>query len=220
MSIDKSKVAKLRRVLLNWARKNLRDFPWRRTSDPFTILLAEMLLRRTTSTAVARVFPEIVNHYGSLYDLANADVNEIAEHLKTLGLQNTRARQLKEAASKIVKEHNGEIPSNHEALLNLPGVGRYIASAVMNFAFGVPMPMVDGNIVHFLRRVFGIDLRGMNDKLAWFLMSEIGGARQEKMLYWAIIDIVSQLCLRRKPRCGNCPIQNLCESADELMLDR
>lgn len=212
MNIDKSKVVRVRQTLLNWARKNLRDFPWRKTSDPFVIFLAEILLRRTTSTAVARVFSGFIQNYRSPYDIANADVNMIAKHLRSLGLQNMRARQLKAAAIRIVKDYNARIPNDHKALLELPGVGKYIASAVMNFAFGVPTPMVDGNIVYFLRRVFGVDLKGMHDERAWSIMREIGGARQDKRLYWAIIDIVSILCIRKSPRCGQCPLQNMCKS--------
>lgn len=205
---------------MNWAQKNLRDFPWRKTDNPFVILIAEMLLRRTTSTAVARVFSRFINLYSSPQDLANTDVNEISEHLGTLGLQNTRARQLKETALRIIEEHNGRVPNNHKALLSLPGVGRYIAAAVMNFAFGVPLPMVDGNIVHFLKRAFNADLKGMNDEQAWSIMRELGGIRQDKRLYWAIIDIVSVLCLRRRPRCGDCPLKNLCVYADKFALGR
>jgi A/G-specific adenine glycosylase len=130
--------------------------------------------------------------------------------LSSIGLQSRRARELKKMALFINKNHAGEVPRFHEDLLALPGVGAYIASAVRNFAFGDPIPLVDGNVIHFISRVFGISFKRPTDQKAWDFMATMGGKRQEAKLYWGIIDLVATVCLRQNPRCSICPLSGKC----------
>jgi A/G-specific adenine glycosylase len=109
----------------------------------------------------------------------------------------------------IMSDYAGEIPKSHEDLLSLPGVGQYIASAVRNFAFGEQVPLVDGNVVHFLSRVFGIEFSGPSDEEAWMFTTLFGGSHKSE-LYWGIIDIVATICLRQTPRCSTCPVSGTC----------
>ena len=210
MGIDVRKNTLVRKRVIKWYNQHRRPFPWRETTDPFQVLIAEILLRRTTASAVSRVYTSFIDRFDTPSRLASARESTIARALSSLGLQTLRAKQLKRAASTIVKDYNGEIPKTHEELLFLPGVGHYIASAVRNFAFGEPVPLVDGNVVHFLSRVFGIEFSGPNDKVAWEFTNQFGGSHESE-LYWGIIDIVGTICLRQNPRCSICPIAKSCD---------
>ncbi len=211
-SINESLLNWVRSRIIEWFDANGRHFSWRETDNPYRILIAEMLLRRTTAKAVSRVFDEFVSRFESVSDLANADTNEIASMIRGLGLQNMRARHLSKAAKIITDEFGGLVPRELEKLRSLPGLGRYGASAVQNFGFGLPVPMVDGNILHFFNRFFGVELSGPDDEKAWALARRLGGESHDRRLYWGIIDLVSLVCLHRRPRCESCPVQERCLS--------
>ncbi|MFW9847814.1 MAG: A/G-specific adenine glycosylase [Candidatus Thorarchaeota archaeon] len=208
--ITQTRLSKIRKKILRWYKTNGRVYPWRNTSSSYQILIAEMLLRRTTAAAVLRVFSDFIKRYPDVTVLSLALVREIEDSIQTLGLQNQRAKHLHDAAKIIKERFGGNISDSMYQLESLPGVGRYVASAVRNFAFGIPEPMVDGNVVHILRRVLGVQLSGMIDETAWDLMKQLGGKTQNKQLYWGIIDIVATLCLRKKPRCFKCPLDKEC----------
>jgi A/G-specific adenine glycosylase len=210
MGYDTRKNALVREKVIEWYTQHGRNFPWRNTTDPYQILIAETLLRRTTASAVARVFNDFLSRFDTLERLARARESTIARALVSLGLHSLRAKQLRKTASLIMKEHNGEIPRAHETLLSLPGVGQYIASAVRNFAFGDAVPLLDGNMIHFLSRVYGTQFIGPTDNKALEFVTQFGGSHQAE-LYWGIIDLVATICLRRSPRCSICPVSMTCE---------
>lgn len=197
--------------LAKWFKKNGRTFPWRSTSDPYSILMAEMMLRRTTAAAVSRVYPNFMNRFNTPKKLAQARITTIESMIVGLGLQKTRAKHLQEVGIRLSKEYNGVVPSSFDELVKLPGVGRYVASAVLNFAFEKSTPLVDGNVLHLLSRVFGIDFVDSYDDTAWKFIETFGPIISSKILYWSIIDLVALICLRQTPRCSNCPISNVCE---------
>jgi A/G-specific adenine glycosylase len=212
--------ATIRKKLIKWFEENGRNFPWRNTTDPYRVLIAEILLKRTTASAVSRVYEEFIGRFDSLERLNRAKESTITRALNSLGLQSRRAHELKKMTALIHKNHSGTIPRSHEDLLALPGVGAYIASAVSNFAYGDSVPLVDGNIIHFISRVFGIKFKGPSDPLAWEFMADFGGRKQEAKLYWGVIDLVALICLRQNPRCAICPLSEACsyligESSDE-----
>ena len=200
----------VRAKVIGWYDKHGRQFPWRTAKDPYQILIAEMLLRRTTGSAVLRVYPGFISQFSSSKALAEASTSIISKHMSTLGLQKMRTKHLKEMAKQLQSEHSGEVPSNLADLRALPGIGRYTAHAVLNFAFGHPLPLVDGNILHFLFRVFGLFYTGSSDEKAWAFMERFGGRRQDPKLYWGLIDLVARVCLRRTPRCNECPVYFKC----------
>ncbi len=200
----------VRQAIIDWFDRYGRDFPWRHGSEPFQILVAEMLLRRTTATAVSRIYTEFINRFDSLERLARARQSTIERSLSTVGLQSVRAQQLQQMAKMVLKEYDGIIPENLAALESLSGVGRYAAAAVMNFAFGFPEAMVDGNVVHLMNRVFSLGVKGPTDNTIWDFMRKFGGP-QDKRLYWGIIDLVTIVCLRRVPFCHECPLPKYCD---------
>jgi A/G-specific adenine glycosylase len=210
MSGDARKHNLVRKKVISWYDQYGRRFPWRTTNDPYQILIAEMLLRRTTASAVSRVFNDFMSRFDSPKTLARAHESTIAQALNSLGLQSVRASQLKKTALVIVEEHDGEVPTSFETLQSLPGVGPYIASAVMNFAYGKSVSLVDGNVIHFISRVYGIRFPGPTDMKAWEFMFQVGG-HQDARLYLGIIDLVAAICLKRNPRCDMCPLSELCD---------
>ncbi len=209
--INHTRMSQIRNKIIKWYKSNGRRFPWRETSNPYEIVIAEMMLRRTTAAAVSRVYPEFIKKYPDIESLSFADEHEIKQTVQSLGLQNQRSKHLQGMARYLLKEFNGDITTAKKDLLSLPGVGRYVASAVRSFAFGESTHMVDGNIVHLLQRILGLSFSGANDKDAWTTMKELGSPHQDKRLYWGIIDLVAITCLRTKPRCSECPLEQLCE---------
>ncbi|MFW9837699.1 MAG: A/G-specific adenine glycosylase [Candidatus Thorarchaeota archaeon] len=209
MSNDTRKHVHVRKKVIEWYEQSGRRFPWRETTDPYQILIAEILLRRTTAAAVSRVYPEFLRKFDSPDRLDKSRESTIAKALASLGLQELRARQLKRTATIIMKDYDGTIPKSNEELQSLPGIGLYIASAVRNFAFGEPAPLLDGNVIHFVSRVFGVQFTGPNDAKAWEFVNKFGGPHQPEF-YWGIIDLVATVCLRQNPRCSICPVSGKC----------
>jgi A/G-specific adenine glycosylase len=200
----------VRNSIVKWFKTNGRDFPWRLTSDPYHVLIAEMLLRRTTATAVLRVYSDFMKQFKQPELLARAKITTIASMINTLGLENVRAYHLQNTALCILKKYDGSIPTALDKLVLLPGVGMYVASAVLNFAYHSPMPLVDGNVIHLMSRVFGLTFSGPTDQFAWDFMRSFDLGNQNKAFYWGIIDLVALVCFRKAPRCKICPLQELC----------
>lgn len=205
-----SKKQLVQQNLLDWFEKNGRYFPWRTTTDPYSILIAEMMLRRTTATAVSRVYSSFMKRFKTPQKLAQAKLTTIESMLASLGLQKTRAKHLQEAAIQLLREYNGVVPTTVDGLTNLPGVGIYVASAVLNFAFGKSEPLVDGNVLHLVSRVFGQEYDGFEDRNAWEFMESFKPDTNCRIFYWSIIDLVALVCLRRIPRCNICPLSGVC----------
>ena len=200
----------VRDSIVKWFNANGRDFPWRSTTDPYHVLIAEMLLRRTTATAVSRIYDSFMKRFERPEQLARANITTLASIIRTLGLQNVRARHLQNTALSIINEYDSSIPQTLEKLALLPGVGIYVASAVLNFAYHNPVPLVDGNVVHLIARVFGLTFTGPNNHSAWDFMGSFDLGDQNRAFYWGIIDLVAMICLRKSPRCTACPLQEVC----------
>ncbi len=199
-----------RQEIIRWFSEHGRQFPWRLTDDPYRVLIAEMLLRRTTATAVSRVYDDFISSFPTVEFLARADVDRIEALIRSLGLQSVRAKHLHESAHLILSEFDGRVPATLAELARLPGLGAYGAAAVVNFAFHQPVPLVDGNVIHLVNRFFGISFAGADDSGAWDFMQRFGGRKQDPHLYWGMIDLVALICLRRQPRCEQCPLRPRC----------
>ena len=196
--------------IIDWYVEAGRRFPWRVRSNPYSILIAEMMLRRTTAVAVNRVYSKFMERFQDPRQLARARLHTIESMVSSLGLQKNRSQHLKMMASTLVKEYNGNVPTTLDELSSLPGVGLYVASAVINFAYLKPTPLVDGNIVHLISRVFEMKFDGPMDERAWNFMSSFDCNNNCRFFYWGIIDLVAILCLRRTPKCKDCPLSGIC----------
>src|SRR5260370_246200 len=161
--------------LLTWFRQNARDLPWRRTQDPYAIWVSEIMLQQTQVKTVLPYWKRWMKALANIQALAKASPEKIYKLWEGLGYY-TRVRNMEHAAQIIVKEHDGEFPREFDAVLALPGIGRYTAGAICSIAFNQPTPILDGNVIRVLTRLFGIegDPRGKetNAKL-WALAGDL-----------------------------------------------
>src|SRR6266705_1260696 len=137
--------AEVRSLLLAWYDADHRDLPWRRTPDPYRILVAEYLLQRTRIVSGTPYYERFLESFPSVRDLAAASLADVLAVWEGLGFYG-RARNLRAAARAIVERHGGQVPQSGEELESLPGIGPYTAGAIASIAFGVPVPAVDGNV--------------------------------------------------------------------------
>ena len=197
------------RPLLRWGRANRRSFPWRETDDPFHILVAEVLLQRSRGKTVAKVFTEVVRRWPTAEVMSRARVESIRSLIRPLGLTG-RAETLRLMAAEIVRR--GEVPRTVDDLMELPGVGRYAASATATVAFRKRQPTVDGVPARVYRRFFGCDssIPPTSDPDLWDLVHEVTPRGAAREWNWAVLDLAASVCLPSRPRCDDCPIVAAC----------
>jgi DNA (cytosine-5)-methyltransferase 1 len=203
--------AEFRRRLLAWHRRQSRDYPWRRSMDPWLVLSAEMLLRRTRADAVAKVWPDYWRRFPSPRHVVRKP-DTFRQTLRPLGLR-WRVENLIELAKVLVEEWGGTVPLAREDLVALPGVGDYVADAVRAFAAGERAVLVDANTARIAARVFGLpeewtSLRNLNLRAS---VARLGGVRRPSPeVNLALLDLGGTVCVSSGPRCGDCPVRELC----------
>jgi endonuclease III len=154
--VSEKQVGGIQARLLAWFERNRRDFPWRHSHNPYTVLVTEKLLQQTAARdSVVKAFHDLTTLYPSVSELADADDAELERILAPLGFH-YRAKELKVLASTLLEEHGGSIPAELNQLKALPGIGDYMARAVLSFAYGQDIAVVDTNVARFLYRVFAI----------------------------------------------------------------
>lgn len=211
--IPDSKIKFFTQKLLEWFHGNARDFSWRKETDPYKILLAEIMLQRTKAAQVNPVYNEFVTEFNNIDLLNNINVNCIAKHIKKLGLL-WRSEKLIEMTKYIIEHYHGKIPQAKKDLLQIPGVGEYIADALMVFAFNEKKTVVDSNVIRVTSRFFGLDLKGevrRNKKFYEFcqLLSKDLQQNEIKNFNWGLIDFSFLIC-KPIPKCRSCPLSKKC----------
>jgi len=186
------------------------ELPWRKYRTPYRIFLAEMLLVRTRTDVVADHFEKIASKYPTLEALAFADENELREVLRPLGLSK-RVPYLIKAARYICDSHSGEIPTDVESLLKVPGIGTYTATAIVTFAHGQGLVPADVNILRFVSRFTGLDMghmtkgsKELRNLLPILSESKVGLSAEN------LLDFTRLICKSRKPKCDVCPLSEHC----------
>ena len=149
------KISALVEILLEWFAANTRDLPWRRTRDPYAVWVSEIMLQQTQVKTVIPYWERWMQALPTVAAAAQAPSDQIHKLWEGLGYY-TRVRNLQKAAQVIVTQHGGRFPEDYEAVLELPGIGRYTAGAICSIAFNQPAPILDGNVIRVLTRVFGI----------------------------------------------------------------
>ena len=142
-------------LLLDWFAANARDLPWRRTRDPYAIWVSEIMLQQTQVKTVIPFWERWMRELPTIEAAAKAPSEKIHKLWEGLGYY-TRVRNLQKAAQVIVEKHGGKFPENFDDVLALPGIGRYTAGAICSIAFNQPTPILDGNVIRVLTRIFGI----------------------------------------------------------------
>ena len=205
---------KFRRALLTWAKSNLRDFPWRRVGvRPYAVLVAELLLKRTTATSAVRLYGSFIEKFPLITDLANASEDTLAETLVPVGLSRQRAASIKKLTLVLTQQHEG-LPTSLDELRALPGIGDYAARAILSFGFDVPMAVVDSNVERVIGRAFH-NQPGLanNRKAIQETVDALLPRRRHRDFNFALLDLGSLICRPVKPLCSKCPLRSQCDYA-------
>lgn len=197
-------------MLMNWYGENKRDIPWRRTKDPYKIWLSEVMLQQTQVETVVPYYQKWLQNYPSLIDAAEAGVSELLKMWEGLGYYN-RCRNFHKAVKIVANEYDGEIPRELSEFKKLPGVGDYIAAAVLSIGYGKKIPALDGNIIRVLSRV----LRKKQDtpynrKMIRNHLEQWMNYRHPGDINEALMDLGSSICRSNQAHCHECPITDYC----------
>lgn len=205
-------MSKIHDIIVHWYHKHARDFPWRHTRDPYKIMIAEFMLHRTRAEQVVPVYMEFLQKYPDVFALASASPEEVQKVTEHLGLH-WRGKHFIEAARYIVGKYNGEFPDSYDELRKIPGIGEYIAGAILTICFNKPAPVVDSNIARFINRFHGLNLKGeiRRKKQIVEIASELFDCEKPGKFLFALIDFTSLICKPGKPSCDSCPLKNYCK---------
>jgi A/G-specific adenine glycosylase len=211
ITADSDTAAFARQELLNWFKTSARAFPWRNDHDPYHVLIAEMMLRRTQARQVVAVYQRFLHLYPDVHRLDQAPAEEVASVLYPLGLA-WRAVNFKLLAHEIVTRHNGMVPREREALLALTGVGSYVAEAVRCFAFNEPAVIVDTNTVRVAARYFGFayNAESRRRKPVIHAVACLVDEQQPASSNYALLDFAAVICSAQKPEHTRCPLAACC----------
>jgi len=207
-------MGQFRRSLLGWYRKNHRQLPWRDTDDPYLIWVSEVMLQQTQVKTVIPYYLRFVAAFPSVNDLAASSQQAVLKLWEGLGYY-ARARNLHRAAKQVSTDFAGRIPDELEAIKQLPGVGDYIAAAVLSIAYNRAHPVVDGNVKRVLARLLQIDLpvnRPTHHRRFYRTASDFISLTQPGLFNQGMMELGALVCKPRRPDCAECPVDAACLS--------
>lgn len=214
---DPGWIGRFRRALDAWYPRHARDLPWRRTRDPYAILVSEMMLQQTQVATVRPYFERFVKALPDFATLAAADEQEVLRLWEGLGYYG-RARRLHQAASEIVRQYGGRFPCDLEAAQRLPGVGRYTAGAVLSIAFDLRVPILEANTTRLFTRLLGYrwdPWSSEGQRVLWAFAEAVLPHRHVGRFNQALMELGSMVCTRQRPGCDTCPVAPLCAARQE-----
>jgi A/G-specific adenine glycosylase len=210
--IEPKILATFQQELLAWYEREGRDLPWRKTEDPYAILVSEIMLQQTQVRTVIPYYHRFLEQYPTLEALAAAPLEEVKAITDPLGYK-VRGERLKRIAETAVEYYGGTLPATEAELLALPGIGRYTAGAVRSFAFRHDAPILDTNVLRLVVRVFDPPREGGGALLLrrlWALAEAIIPAGKGYLFNQALMDFGAQVCTARRPICLFCPLRPIC----------
>ena len=202
------------RRLIAWYQRHGRDLPWRRTRDPYSILVSEIMLQQTQVQRAMLYYEKFLQRYPTVEDLARADEPAVRETWEGLGYY-ARARNLHRTSQKIVDEYDGHFPKDPEQLATLPGIGPYTAGAVASFAFRRDAAILDTNAARVLSRFFALRPEQQTLRFLWNVAHQVTPMGKAYIFNQAIMDIGATICIARTPRCSACPLRPVCRSVEK-----
>jgi len=206
--------ARLHRQLLGWFDRGKRDLPWRRSRDPYAIWVSEVMLQQTQVSVVLPYWEAFLRRFPDLRALADAPLDAVLAAWRGLGYY-ARARNLHRAAQAIVRDHGGRFPRTVEALAALPGFGRYTVGAVASIAFGLPVPVVDGNVARVLARLFALEGAAgdpVREKALWRVAETLVADERPGDWNQALMELGATVCRPESPSCLLCPVREECRA--------
>ena len=210
--MEKKEIQALRKALMDWYLVNQRDLPWRKASDPYPIWVSEVMLQQTQVNTVLPYYHEFLKRFPSLKRLARANLQEVLKAWEGMGYY-ARARNLHKAAGVVLNQHKGIVPPSWQDFRKLPGVGDYIAAAVLSIAFNKPYPVVDGNVKRVLSRLFVIQEpvnQSPSKKIFQQAAADLLDTQKPETFNQAIMELGALVCKPRNPLCQTCPVQAWC----------
>ena len=208
--------------MLSWFARGKRDLPWRRTRDPYRIWLSEIMLQQTRVAAVIPYYQRFLENFPDVQSLARAKTDRVLASWAGLGYY-SRARNLQSAAQQIIARHAGEFPREYQAALQLPGIGRYTAAAVLSIAYGAPHAVLDGNVARVIARL-GAWRGDLREPARW---RKLEATAQELLAVnasgdWnqAMMELGATVCTPQSPRCDDCPVEKWCRARKLGIVDR
>jgi A/G-specific adenine glycosylase len=205
---------RFRQRLLAWYRRHGRDLPWRKTADPYHILVSEIMLQQTQVDRVLPKYAEWLEKYPSFGALAAAPEREVSETWRPLGY-NIRPRRLQSIARETVAHYGGQLPSDEDTLLSFKGIGAYTAGAIRSFAFRERAAILDTNVARVLFRVFvakGDPKSHAMKRHLWTLSETLVPSRHVFDFNQALMDFGALVCAARDPKCLICPMAKSCRA--------
>ena len=231
LRIKNSKFGVLVSSLLDWFSTNARDLPWRRNRDPYAIWVSEIMLQQTQVRTVIPYWERWMRELPDIRSLARASEAKIHKLWEGLGYY-TRVRNMQKAARVIVEQHRGKFPEQFDDVLALPGIGRYTAGAIDSIAFNQPAPILDGNVIRVLTRVFGI-AENPKEKITnarlWNLAEQLVQNSKFKTnnskspcshLNQSLMELGALICTPRTPRCNICPVAKHCVALKQNRIEQ
>lgn len=207
-----TKLRQLRSRATSWFEKNNRPLPWRQTNDPYRIWISEIMLQQTQVATVLPYYHRFLERFPDVGTLAQAPIDDVLFHWAGLGYYR-RARQLHEAAKSIVENHSGVFPTDFESIRHLKGIGRYTAGAIASFAFDTPSPIVEANTQRLYARLIHLTeptSTASSQQQLWHFAESVLAPTGSGRINHALMEIGSQVCLPKQPRCSECPLKTLC----------
>lgn len=199
--------------VIQWYRENHRDLPWRNTRDPYRIWVSEIMLQQTRVEAVKRYYERFLSELPTVKELAEVPEDRLMKLWEGLGYYN-RARNMQKAARQVMEEYQGEFPHTYDTIRSLAGIGNYTAGAVSSFAFGIPKPAVDGNVLRVLSRILASEEDIMKACVrSWMerAVEEVIPEQNASDFNQGLIELGALICVPNgDPRCRECPAAGLC----------
>ena len=213
-------VRAFRRSLPDWYRRYGRDLPWRRTRDPYAILVSEFMLQQTQVAAVIPYYNEWLRRFPDFASLARAFEDDVLHAWQGLGYY-ARARNLHITAKIVLDQNQGHFPRSIDEMQQLPGIGKYTAHAVASFAFNQSLPIVEANTARVLTRLF--DFRKAIDsevgrETLWRYAATLVPKSNARNYNSALLDLGALVCIPRQPKCGICPVKKFCRAKNPAAL--
>ncbi|MBX3729057.1 MAG: A/G-specific adenine glycosylase [Candidatus Sumerlaeia bacterium] len=212
IALGRSAFGAFRRALRQWYGANCRALPWRETPDAYAVWLSEAMLQQTTVRTVEPRWRRFLARYPTVQALAAAPLDDVVAEWSGLGYY-ARARNLHAAAQRVVADFGGRVPDSFEALLSLPGMGRYTAAAVASIAFGEAVAVVDANVERVVARLDAIAdpvSQPATKRRLWDRAQELLDATHAGEWNQAVMELGALVCLPRNPQCGACPVARWC----------
>jgi len=203
--------------IVNWYRKNGRhDLPWRKNISPYSIWISEIMLQQTQVKTVIPYFNKFIEKYPNLEALIQASEDEILAQWSGLGFYR-RAKNIYKACRVISENFNNKLPTNINDLESLPGIGRSTAGAIMSLAYENPHPILDGNVKRVITRLVNKNIDLLKESQLWDLSSQFVNKENCFAYTQGIMDLGATVCTPTNPSCKDCPVQNQCMSAFNII---